>query len=109
MTFASGKFALGICDRCGQQYKLLQLKEEWNGLRTCPECWETKHPQLEPKYHPADPEALSFTRPARVEPVTVYVNAPGDSAFESNGMQPSPVSKKLIITMKVGKVTVSTS
>ena len=26
-----GKFAKGLCDRCGFEYKLLQLKEEWNG------------------------------------------------------------------------------
>ena len=95
-VFASGKYALAICDRCGQQYKFLQLKKEWNGLQVCPECYEPKHP-------------LPFTRPARLEPVTVFVGAPGDSAFESNGMQPSTESKKLIITMKVGNVTVSTS
>ena len=109
MTFASGKFALAICDRCGQQYKYLELQQEWNGLFTCPECYEPKHPQLDPPYHPADPISLQDPRPARKEPVTVYVGAPGDSAFESNGMQPSTETKKLIITTKVGNVTVSTS
>ena len=107
--FASGKYALAICDRCGQQYKFLQLKKEWNGLMTCPECFEPKHPQLEKKDDSADAQALPWSRPARQEPVTVYVGAPGDSAFESNGMQPSTESKKLIITTKVGNVTVSTS
>jgi len=108
-TFAAGKYALAICDRCGQQYKFSQLQQEWNGLKTCPECWEPKHPQLDPRHHDADAQALEWTRPARKEPVTVYVGAPGDSAFESNGMQPSTESKKLIITTKVGNVTVSTS
>jgi NAD-dependent SIR2 family protein deacetylase len=108
-VFASGKYALALCDRCGQQYKFLELKKEWNGLMTCPECYEPKHPQLEPKNASADPQALPWTRPARQEPVTVFVGAPGDSAFESNGMQPSTESKKLIITTKVGNVTVSTS
>jgi|TARA_E500000318_G_scaffold23497_1_gene23865 NAD-dependent SIR2 family protein deacetylase len=108
-VFASGKYALAICDRCGQQYKFLQLKKEWNDLQVCPECYEPKHPQLEPSHHEADAQALPFTRPAREEPVIVNVGAPGDSAFESNGMQPSTESKKLIITMKVGNVTVSTS
>ena len=109
MTFANGKFALAICDRCGQQYKYLELKQEWNGLFTCPECFEPKHPQLDPHYHPADAIALHDPRPARQEPVTVYVNAPGDSSFESDGMQPSTEIKKLIITTKVGNVTVSIS
>jgi NAD-dependent SIR2 family protein deacetylase len=109
MTFASGKFALAICDRCGQQYKYLELQQEWNGLFTCPECYEPKHPQLDPPYHPADPVALQDPRPARQEPVTVYVGAPGDSSFEASGMQPVVPTKKLLITMNVGNVTVSTS
>ena len=109
MTFASGKFALAICDRCGQQYKYLELQQEWNGLFTCPECFEPKHPQLDPPYHPADPIALQDPRPARQEPVIVYVGAPGDSSFEANGMQPVVPTKKLLITMNVGNVTVSTS
>ena len=106
---ATGKKALAICDRCGQQYKFHQLRKEWNGLMTCPECYEPKHPQLDPPYHQADAEALPWARPARQEPVTVYVGAPGDSSFSSNGMQPSPETKKLIITTKVGNVTVSIS
>ena len=105
-VFASGKYALAICDRCGQQYKFLQLKKEWNGLEVCPECYEPKHPQLDPSYHAADAQALPFTRPAREEPVTVFVGAPGDSAFESNGMQPSKQSKASIIGSSVGTVTV---
>ena len=84
-------------------------EQEWNGLFTCPECFEPKHPQLDPPYHPADPIALQDPRPARQEPVTVYVGAPGDSLFESDGMQPVTPTKKLIITTKVGNVTVSIS
>jgi len=109
MTFARGTYALAICDRCGQQYKYLELKKEWNGLFTCPECWEPKHPQLDPPYHPADPIAIRNPRPARVEPVTVYVQAPGDSSFTSEGMQPSVETKKLLIAARIGNVTVSTS
>ena len=105
-VFASGKYALAICDRCGQQYKFLQLKKEWNGLEVCPECYEPKHPQLDPSYHAADAQALPFTRPAREEPTTVFVGAPGDSAFESDGMQPAKQSRALIIGSSVGKVTV---
>ena len=48
MSFASGKFALAICDRCGQQYKYHQLQQEWNGLFTCSECFEPKHQPLDP-------------------------------------------------------------
>ena len=34
MAYAVGKFALGLCDRCGFEYKLSELKEEWNKFKT---------------------------------------------------------------------------
>ena len=106
MTFANGNRAIALCDRCGQQYKYLQLRQEWNGLFTCPDCFETKHPQLDPGHHPADAIALRDPRPARQEPVTVFVGAPGDSAFESDGMIPSTQSNELLIGSSVGTVSV---
>ena len=105
-TFATGKYAIAICDRWGQQYDFHQLRQEWNGLKTCPECFETKHPQLEPSYHSADAQALPWTRPARQEPMTVFVGLVGDSAFQSNGMQPAEQSRELLIGSSIGKVTV---
>ena len=63
MAFAVGKYSEAICDRCGFQYKYLELKEEWNGLLVCQECYEPKHPQLEPLTAKADPEALYKPRP----------------------------------------------
>jgi hypothetical protein len=106
MTFANGNRAIALCDRCGQQYKYLQLRQEWNGLFTCPSCFEPKHPQLDPGYHAADAIALKDPRPARQEPVTVFVGAPGDSAFTSDGMIPSTQSTELLIASTVGKVSV---
>ena len=108
-TFATGKYALALCDRCGQQFKFNQLRQEWNGLKTCPQCFETKHPQLDPSYHSADPQALPWTRPARVEPITVFVGGSGDSSFESNGMQPSENAKKLESVFSIGEITISTA
>tara|TARA_R100000935_G_scaffold48500_1_gene73048 strand:- start:111 stop:449 length:339 start_codon:yes stop_codon:yes gene_type:complete len=63
MAYASGKKAKAICDRCGFEYKFHDLKEEWNGLKTCPTCFEPKHPQLKPLPHVMDPEALYKPRP----------------------------------------------
>jgi NAD-dependent SIR2 family protein deacetylase len=105
-NFATGKHAIAICDRCGQQYNFHRLKKEWNGLMTCPECYEPKHPQLTPPHHKADAQALPWARPARQEPMTVFVGAPGDSAFESDGMQPASQSSELIIGSSIGTVTV---
>ena len=69
-NFASGKYALAICDRCGFEVKYLSMREEWNGSRVCPECFETKHPQLEPPHARADAEALRDARPDVAETPT---------------------------------------
>ena len=77
MAFASEKNAYGICDRCGFRYGLRELRKEWNGYRTCPECYEPKHPQLDVKRNLADPEALNNPRvDTSVVPrnFTVYTN-----------------------------------
>lgn len=60
--YASGKYARALCDRCGWAYPLLQLQKEWNGLKTCPTCWEPKHPQLETR-SVSDVTALDEPRP----------------------------------------------
>ena len=69
MSYASGKYALAVCDRCGQQYKYSQLREEVengrrNGLRVCPPCNDEDHPQLRlGKEKVVDPQALRDPRP----------------------------------------------
>lgn len=63
MAFAQAKYAYGLCDQCGQKYKLKRLKKQWDGIKSCPQCFDTKHPQLQPKNRPADPEALRDPRP----------------------------------------------
>ncbi len=63
MPFAVGKKAYGICDICGQRYRLNQLRKQWDGLKVCPQDYSPKHPQLQPRPQPADPEALRDPRP----------------------------------------------
>ena len=63
MAFALGKYAFGVCDRCGFRVKYLDMKTEWTGFKVCPECFEPKHPQLDPPHHVSDPEALRQARP----------------------------------------------
>ena len=48
MAFAAGKHTWGICDTCGQRYRLKQLKEQWDGYKACSECFDIKQPQLTP-------------------------------------------------------------
>ena len=46
MAYALGKFAKGLCDRCGFEYKLQELQEECNGENVGPSCYAPHHPQL---------------------------------------------------------------
>lgn len=51
-----------LCDRCGFKFKAHQLKEEWNGLMVCSECWEPRHPQDFLRGIPDDP-SVPWSRP----------------------------------------------
>jgi hypothetical protein len=107
MAVASGKFAYGLCDYCGQRYKLNDLKKNWKGFKVCPEDYEPKEPQLAPLKYKGDAIALFEPRPDRVEPMQVYVGIIGDMAFESVGMQPAPVGTPIAAKGAMGKVTVT--
>ncbi len=66
--FASGKHSIAECDRCGQRYKLKQLKKEIIKLKeynllVCPECWDPDQPQLQLGMFPVDdPQAVRNPR-----------------------------------------------
>ena len=107
--YATGKYAKAISDRSGLEFPYNEMVREWNGSFVHISEFEPKHPQLDPSYHPADAIALKDPRPARQEPVIVFVGAPGDSAFESDGMVPSNQSADLLIGSSVGTVSVEIS
>ena len=67
MAYAKGKQAYGICDISGFRYKLKDMKRTWDGLLVGPDQWNAKHPQLEPRKHTTDPEALFNPRPDKAE------------------------------------------
>ena len=102
--YASGKFAIALCDQCGQRFKLLQLIKDWKGFKVCPECYEPKHPQLEPKRTINEPQALYQPRPEARMGVTVYVGFTADTSFASIGMMPMPLAKPLIAGTALGTV-----
>jgi hypothetical protein len=72
--YASGKHAIAECDRCGEYYKLRELKKlviktKQVNILVCPECWDPDHPQLHLGMYPVnDPQAI---REPRVD--TTYV------------------------------------
>lgn len=66
--FASGKYAIAVCDRCSFRAKLkdlrsLVIKGKSVNIMVCPECWEADHPQLHLGEYPVnDPQALRNPR-----------------------------------------------
>ena len=123
--FASGKKAIAMCDRCGQQYLLKKLKTEvikqrLYQLLVCPECWDPDQPQLMLGTFPVDdPQALRNPRKDTTY-VTAGVNNIGSLTSGSRdiqwGWQPvggaslndaGLTPNYLVATTSVGTVTVS--
>jgi hypothetical protein len=127
--YAAGKYAYGISDRSGFRYKLKDMRMEWNGFLVGKDEWESKHPQLEPRRHPTDAEAIRNSRPDtnNIIPQTIkfptfnlqtlrsiavpFMNGSvgsvtvGGTAVTPTNVNPTGVSA----TASVGSVTVSTS
>lgn len=125
--YAAGKHAIAECDRCGQRYKLkelrkLTIKTKQVSIKVCPECWEPDHPQLQLGMYPVfDPQALREPRPD----VSYYqsgLTVTGSTGEGSRSIQWGwlPVGgahandvnltpNYLVATTDVGTVTVSTT
>lgn len=67
--FASGKFAIAECDRCGQRYMLKELRKQvlktkMYNIKVCQSCWDPDQPQLSLGLYPVnDPQAVREPRP----------------------------------------------
>ena len=67
--YVSGKFAIGLCDRCGQRFDLKELKIQIvagraTNLKVCSSCLDRDHPQYFIGRVPLnDPQALLNPRP----------------------------------------------
>ena len=90
--FASGKYSIAMCDRCGQQFKLKKLKYEviktkLYQLKVCNECWDPDHPQLQLGMYPVDdPQAVREPRKDTTY-VTSGVNVDGFTSGGSRDIQ----------------------
>ena len=49
------------------------MKKTWDGLIVGPDQWSPKHPQLDPKPTPVDPEAIKEARPDSSEDNNFFV------------------------------------
>ena len=123
--YASGKNSIAMCDRCGFQYKLKELRMEIIKTKTfnllvCKECWDPDQPQLQLGMYPVDdPQAVRNPRRDSTY-VTAGVNAAGYVTGGSRDIQWgwNPVGGSsnfdvaltpnyLVATTFVGTVTVS--
>ena len=107
MRYASGKRSLAICDRCGQRYRYPKLRKEWTGLKTCPDCFEPKHPQLEPSKVPFEPQVLHEPRPdiREVSGVTVSFPVINSNTFSLEPFLPSLFARVGTVTLGGDVVT----
>ena len=90
--YASGKYSIAECDRCGQRYKLKQLKMEviktkLYQLKVCDACWDPDQPQLQLGMYPVnDPQAVYQPRPD-ITYVTAGLNTAGNLTGGSRDIQ----------------------
>jgi hypothetical protein len=125
--YASGKNSIAECDRCGQRYKLTELKQEviktkLYQIKVCPTCWDPDQPQLSLGLYPVnDPQAVREPRPD----VSYQVSGVGSDGFPDGGSRvfqwgwyPVGGSREnddgltpnnLVINVEVGTVTVTTT
>lgn len=115
-NFSKGKYSQSISDRSGQAFPFQQMVKEWNGSLVHTSEFEPKSPQLDPKHHKADPQALQDTRAQDFSlksggdgEATANLTLPGEFAFESSGMipnNPSAQNSARQFGIYTGKVTV---
>lgn len=61
-VYASGKNAVGLCQRCGEKVKLNSLREDGQThLLVCGDCYDIKHPSETPI---RTDDAIALRRPA---------------------------------------------
>jgi len=95
---------------------------EWTGFKVCSECFEPKHPQLDPPHHTSDPEALRQARPEVPLPQSelgrVFTTGPSNTTASgvNVGGQPlsvvDPIGNKfegVFATGSIGQVEVETT
>ena len=117
--FASAKYTIAECDRCGFQYKLKELKEIYirakkTNTLVCFTCWDPDQPQnFQGMYPVDDPQAIRNPRPDTSYNQTtksvgsrVFQWAGNPVGFnDSDGLTPNDLKA----TGEVGTVTVTTS
>lgn len=125
--FASGKNSIAMCDRCGFQFKLKNLKREViktknYELLVCGPCWDPDQPQLQLGMYPVDdPQGVRNPRPDQTYRAS-GLNADGFPSEGSRNIQwgwnpvggasffDTPLTPNyLALVVEIGTVTVTTT
>ncbi|MGB1743174.1 MAG: hypothetical protein ACPHHR_10055 [Cycloclasticus sp.] len=88
--YASGKHAYFISDRSGFRYPYKDMRIEWTGAAVGLDEFEPKHPQLEPRSHTSDPQALQNARPDQAESAVQLLLRP--DCFKSGSLGSSIIT-----------------
>ena len=77
-VFAQGRRSMAISDRSGMAFPYREMVKEWNGFLVHYSEYEPKQPQLDPRFHGGDPQALRNARPqpAAVDSLIMLPNNP---------------------------------
>ena len=123
--YASGKHSIAECDRCGQRYKLSELKKEviktkLFQIKVCPTCWDPDQPQLSLGLYPiSDPQAVREPRPDTSYKVSGLLedgfNGGGSRVFQwgwnpvggASSFDEVLTPNYLMLVLELGTVTVS--
>jgi len=87
-----------ICDVCGRKFRNQDLRQRWDGLKTCSDDWETRQPQDFVR-GVADYQAPVWTRPEASDqfvPVVIIYDDYG------NPLMP-PVAETTTVTINFGR------
>lgn len=113
--YATGVHAKAICDKCGLSYPYISLRAEWNGLRSCPDCWDAKHPALSP-VSVSDNEALRSARPGThkredsrviiLSGVSTTIDLGSEELLRSDSIIPAATTGSVSSTISIGSESI---
>ena len=121
MAFATGKYAKAISDRSGMAFPYNEMVKEWNGHFVHKSEYEEKHPQLEPRKHKPDAQALkNGSPPVALEPSAQIENGVVSTLMAKIGVtegkkfvgtftsaNATPLATALTLTASLGSESVS--
>ena len=108
MPFATGKYAKAISDRSGMEFPYKEMVKEWNGAFVHRSEFEAKYPQLEPRKHKPDAQALQDARtPKKLNPSEQLENGSVNVLLQSLGVTAN--DRKITSTFKSDNATLLVS